>query len=63
MRDPARIKRILGKLEAYWQRYPDSRLGQIVSNIAVFTRQESDPFYMEDDVLEAHLDEWMEQPL
>lgn len=49
-RDPARIERLLGALRSYWQRHPDLRLGQIVWNMAG-----RDPFYVEDDEVEAAL--------
>ena len=32
MRDPERIKKILGLLQLYWEDHPDLRLGQIISN-------------------------------
>lgn len=49
MRDPARIDRILEKLRAYWKKYPDMRLGQIVENA---TPEGEDVFNVEDDVVE-----------
>jgi uncharacterized protein YihD (DUF1040 family) len=52
MRDPARIKRILSLLERVWHQNPDMRLGQIVTNAT-----STDPFYLEDDKLEAYLRE------
>jgi hypothetical protein len=32
MRDPKRIQRIINLLHAYWVKYPDLRLGQIIGN-------------------------------
>lgn len=55
MRDPARIPRLLEKLQFYWERSPDFRLGQLVTNLAAT----KDPFYTEDDVIEGCLDEWI----
>lgn len=49
MRDPKRIDVLLKLLEAYWKKYPDLRLGQIVGNIAWYERREYDPFFVEDD--------------
>lgn len=47
MRDPAHIPMVLDALKLYWERHPDMRLGQIVSNMA--SRQKvMDPFYLED---------------
>jgi hypothetical protein len=52
MRDLARIERILGKLRERWLASPDLRLGQLVVVLA----RAADPFYFEDDALEAALD-------
>ena len=57
MRDPKRIDRILAKVRAHWHTYPDLRLTQLICN-ACPTR--GDPFYVEDDVLERGLDQWVE---
>lgn len=40
------------KLARLWARYPDLRLGQIISNVAM----SHEPFYIEDDTLEQLLD-------
>lgn len=53
MRDPARIKRILGKLQEYWRIYPDLRFFQSLYSI---TRTTGDMFYLEDDEFEKQLD-------
>ena len=45
MRNPGRIKIICERLASEWQRLPDWRLGQLMSNIFV----EKDCFYMEDN--------------
>jgi len=52
MRDPGRINRILALLRRHWLRNPDLRLGQIVINA---TPDGMDPFYVEDDDIEAAL--------
>lgn len=68
MRDPKRIDRVLELLAKYWHAAPDLRLGQIVVN-CLPTEERSgsgngrvwksegpiDPFYAEDDVIEAAL--------
>lgn len=51
-RDPGRIDPILEKLAHAWAHAPDLRLGQLLVNLT--GRQE--PFYVEDDQLEASLD-------
>jgi uncharacterized protein YihD (DUF1040 family) len=53
MRSVNRIKRILSKLSALWEKEPDTRLGQLLSNLA---NQKSDLFYLEDEELEAAID-------
>lgn len=52
MRDPTRIQRILDKLEKYWVKYPNMRLGQIIVNSV----KSADPFYKEDTLIEGWLD-------
>jgi hypothetical protein len=52
MRDPERINRILELLRQYWHSNPDLRLAQIVGNFGG-----KDPYYFEDDKLEAELRE------
>jgi uncharacterized protein YihD (DUF1040 family) len=57
MRNPERISRIIAKLEQAWQKHPDIRLGQLMSNL-IDSRQ-ADMFYVEDDVIE----KWIEQEI
>ena len=57
MRDPARMKRILGKLGKFWESVPDWRLGQLYVNVASTDRA----FYVEDDTFEALLDGWLKE--
>jgi hypothetical protein len=52
MRDPARIKRILEKLEIVWNKDQDMRFGQLATCLTP-----KNTFYFEDDLLEARLDE------
>lgn len=56
MRDPDRIRRMLDKIEAIWQAYPDTRLGQLLSNID--SEFERSPFDREDADLELRLDNY-----
>lgn len=56
-RDPARISRVLGKLALLWESEPDLRLGQIIVNLT----GRADPFNVEDDRVEAALDEALER--
>ena len=53
MRDPARIKRILDKIEQLWYKYPDQRLGQLIENYAIDPRR---LFFQEDTETEAQLE-------
>jgi uncharacterized protein YihD (DUF1040 family) len=57
MRDPARIKRILDLLEELWTMQPDTRLCQLVSNVAPRQSGELDIFYVEDSIMERALNE------
>lgn len=57
-RDPARIARIADKLTRAWALYPDLRLGQLVANLAGAL----DVFSVEDELLEAALDEFLAKP-
>jgi len=52
MRDPKRIPRLLKKVEKFWKKYPDLRLGQLIINFAYDT----DGYFIEDDKLEKRLD-------
>lgn len=58
MRDPQRTDRILNLVKEIWERCPDMRLGQLLSNFAQFN---TDPYYYEDDRTEQRLMEalWM----
>ena len=61
MRDTKRIKRICEKLEQVWSKHPDQRLFQILFNYEFYPRAEKsgtvqDPFHIQDDTTEEHLD-------
>jgi len=47
MRDPKRIPKFLKELEVYWEKVPDWRFGQLISN--VFGNCNKDPFFYEED--------------
>ena len=53
MRDINRIEKTLNKIEEYWIKNPDMRLGQIIANClrAYDGRLNCDPFFIEDDDL------------
>lgn len=52
MRDPERIDAILAAVGDLWRVFPDWRLGQLIVNVTC-----SDPFYVEDDVLMAGIED------
>jgi len=61
MRDKERIDRITKKIAEIWIKYPDQRLFQLLFNYGFYARGEKlgtcqDPFNIEDDITEAHLD-------
>lgn len=57
MRDPNRIPQIINALKIYWEKYPDQRLGQILSNVNNVTKDRIDDiFYMEDNQIIKGLD-------
>jgi hypothetical protein len=55
MRDPKRIARILGKLQQIWERYPDMRLGQLVTNLIPGADLDK-LWFIEEDELERKVD-------
>ena len=64
MRNPKRIRRILKKLKKVWRKNPGLRFGQLLINIGWLKEESrlndvptySDPFHLEDDLLENILD-------
>lgn len=59
MRDPARIHRMLLKLEWLWEKYPDLRLGQLIINLSPrgFSNDRADmAWFVEDDHMEERID-------
>lgn len=61
MRDPMRIKEILHLLDAAWNKVPDWRLAQLVSNMARDHKPWPDIFCFEDDDLKAKLKEFVRE--
>lgn len=59
MRDPARIPRICKKFEELWLAHPDLRFGQFVTWV---NGSLDIPFYQEDDMWEAIIEERIEHP-
>lgn len=55
MRDPKRINRIIELVRGIWLTQPDIRLTQLIMNAL---RMNEDPYYVEDDILEAKLKEY-----
>ena len=57
MRDPARIKKIIGIIETYWRQNPDQRFGQMLINLGLVP-DDIRTWAMEDDDLLEGLEEW-----
>lgn len=51
MRDPKRIDECMDALKKLWEKYPDMRMGQLMSNILTeyYSQTNCDPFFLEDD--------------
>lgn len=60
MRDPSRIKRILQLVEIIWESSPDLRLTQVIMNAL---NMNSDPYYVEDKLLEESLLKYIRENL
>lgn len=65
MRDPQRIDRLLSVVKRLWQKQPDLRLCQLITNaVGMATLKETpDYFYIEDDVLLKGLELYIEDTL
>ena len=59
MRDPARIPRIMKKLGKLWKRYPDWRFEQMLINSGLIP--DGSHWFVEDDKVEAAIDERLEK--
>lgn len=57
MRDPQRIEKILGLIRKVWYKSPDLRLTQLIMNAL---RMNSDPYHIEDEILEKALKDYYE---
>ena len=62
MRNPKRIKEICDRLAVAWEKYPDLRLGQLLSNAENIYRQENNTyfplFYIEDEELISYIEKF-----
>lgn len=54
MRDPNRLGDVLQAVENIWRRYPDMRLGQLISNLADWAEQSV--WDIEEDALVAEIE-------
>ena len=58
-RDPARIQRIIAKLEEAWRTHPDMRLAQLL--VALSTTAPNPLFNIEDEMIERRLDDLLQR--
>lgn len=51
MRNPDRIEKYMKQLQEQWEKVPDWRFGQLMSNLLgeIYTRSKQDFFYLEDE--------------
>jgi hypothetical protein len=65
MRNPDRIDRILKKIKIAWELDADSRFFQLIMNVERIGRAEQEKnipsFYLEDDVFEQRLDDFIDK--
>lgn len=65
MRDPARIYRVMFKIETLWVKHPDLRFFQFMTWLKWSMIKENyidiDPFSLEDDILEKILDKMLNE--
>lgn len=52
--DPERIKPMIELLKKQWEEHPQIRLGQLI----VIISDRTDPFYIEDDIMERRMKEF-----
>jgi len=69
MRDPERIPKVLGRIQEFWEKHPDLRLGQLLVSVLRYDRSASMPvgavsasliFYSEDERLMERIDSFEE---
>lgn len=58
MRNPARIPRIIKKLNQLWKKYPDMRFTQLCINTGIAI--DGAIWYAEDDIIEQQIDKILE---
>lgn len=58
MRNPNRIRPFLSTLEKAWNKHPDWRFGQLMSNF--FNCLDIDPFFLEEEDMEKRLIDFFE---
>lgn len=64
MREPSRINIFCGRLAAIWQKVPDWRFGQLISNaFNAIHELDRDPFYIEDEEMIKYLEDYMKELL
>lgn len=61
MRDPERIDRVIEKVRAYWKKYPDQRLGQLIMNVDRGEAGWPDIWEVEDDTFEQKIDKELQR--
>lgn len=59
-RDKKRLSPLLQRLEVAWNKAPDLRLGQLISNAAAKLRR-GDPFYIEDEELISEIERQIQE--
>lgn len=65
MRDPKRIRKFCNQLATLWERVPDWRFGQMMSNLlgAFVADTKRDIFYPEDDELFEYFEEYFNKEI
>ena len=61
MRDPARIRKVLEMINAYWSVNPDLRFFQMIESLKSQIHIVNDPFYLEDDDLMLQIEDMFEE--
>jgi len=56
VRDPNRIEPMLALIRKVWYKNPDLRLTQLIMNAL---NMNSDPYYIEDELLESSLEDYL----
>ena len=62
MKDKSRIRGVCGRLAAAWERVPELRFGQLMSNVFLAMQSEGkDPFFPEDDSMIEYIEQYIER--